>query len=201
MWSLYSSKVQRAFLYSYEVFFLFFYSKDRTFPKCIIYLFPVQTRTVNKQWLLDSPTQKPKQNRMDRQTDWHSDGQCKHSTSYMFTSPLKQFAKSIKIEQAQMHSCLFTKHSCSNNRTVLGFVLSAFMGYSRSKKREVKISFHSSRCFFQSKKYINFFLFLHKNICCGYSLEVPQWGTSNEYPQHMFSWRNKENVYLIHLVI
>ena len=37
-----------------------------------------------------------------------------------------------------------------------------------------------------------FFLFLYENICCGYSLEVPQWGTSNEYPQHMFSYRNKK---------
>ena len=26
-----------------------------------------------------------------------------------------------------------------------------------------------------------FFLFLHENICCGYSLEVPHQGTSNEY--------------------
>ena len=26
------------------------------------------------------------------------------------------------------------------------------------------------------------------NICCGYSLEVPQRGTSNKYPQHMVSW-------------
>ena len=25
-------------------------------------------------------------------------------------------------------------------------------------------------------------LFLHKNICCGYSLEAPQKGTSNKYP-------------------
>ena len=37
------------------------------------------------------------------------------------------------------------------------------------------------------------FLFLHKNICCGYSLEVPLRGTSNEYPQQMFLWRNKKN--------
>ena len=37
-----------------------------------------------------------------------------------------------------------------------------------------------------------FFLFLHKNVCCGYSLEAPHQGTSNEYPQHMFSWRNKK---------
>ena len=29
-----------------------------------------------------------------------------------------------------------------------------------------------------------------------YSLEVPNWGTSNEYPQHMFSWRNKKNIYV-----
>ena len=29
-----------------------------------------------------------------------------------------------------------------------------------------------------------------KNICCGYSLEAPQWGASNEYPQHMFLWKN-----------
>ena len=40
----------------------------------------------------------------------------------------------------------------------------------------------------------NFFLFLDKNICCGYSLEVPRWGASNEYPQHMFSLRNKEDI-------
>ena len=25
-----------------------------------------------------------------------------------------------------------------------------------------------------------------------YSLEAPRRGTSNEYPQHMFSWRNKK---------
>ena len=40
------------------------------------------------------------------------------------------------------------------------------------------------------------FLFLHKNICCGYSLEAPLRGASNEYPQHMFLW-NKKNIYLI----
>ena len=46
---------------------------------------------------------------------------------------------------------------------------------------------------------VNIFLFLHKTICCGYSLEVPhqgyslevpQQGTSNEYPQYMVLWRN-----------
>ena len=29
-------------------------------------------------------------------------------------------------------------------------------------------------------------LFIHENIFCGYLLEKPQQGTSNEYPQHVF---------------
>ena len=37
----------------------------------------------------------------------------------------------------------------------------------------------------------------YKNIGCGYSLEVPRQGASNKYPQHMFSWTNKKNIYLI----
>ena len=40
----------------------------------------------------------------------------------------------------------------------------------------------------------NIFLFLHENICCGYSLEAPRRGASNEYPQHMFTWRNKKDI-------
>ena len=27
-----------------------------------------------------------------------------------------------------------------------------------------------------------------------YSLEAPRWGASNEYPRHMFSWRNKKDI-------
>ena len=40
-----------------------------------------------------------------------------------------------------------------------------------------------------------------KNICCRYSLEVPCRGASDEYPQHMFSWSNKKNIYLIPTLI
>ena len=32
-----------------------------------------------------------------------------------------------------------------------------------------------------------------QNIDCGYSLEPPRWGGSNEYPQYMFFSRNKKN--------
>ena len=42
--------------------------------------------------------------------------------------------------------------------------------------------------------HIIFSLFLYKNICCGYSLEAPRWDASNEYPQHMFLWRNKKDI-------
>ena len=38
-----------------------------------------------------------------------------------------------------------------------------------------------------------FFIFLLKNIDCGYSLELPRRGGSNEYPQSMFLSRNKKN--------
>ena len=47
--------------------------------------------------------------------------------------------------------------------------------------------------FFIRKMLLIYFLFLHKNIWW-YSLEVPWLGASNEYPQHIFSWRNKTNI-------
>ena len=45
---------------------------------------------------------------------------------------------------------------------------------------------------FQIKNLI-FFIFLLKNIGCGYSFEPPQRGGSNEYPQSMLLSRNKKN--------
>ena len=39
---------------------------------------------------------------------------------------------------------------------------------------------------------VNIFLISHKNIYCGYSLEASLRGTSNEYLQPMFLWRNKK---------
>ena len=34
----------------------------------------------------------------------------------------------------------------------------------------------------------------NEKLCCGYSFEAPDQGASNEYPQLMFSWRNKKNI-------
>ena len=42
-------------------------------------------------------------------------------------------------------------------------------------------------------KILIFFHISDQNIDCGYSLEPPQRGSSNEYPQSMFLSRNKKN--------
>ena len=54
-------------------------------------------------------------------------------------------------------------------------------------------SIATDRVLFSSEKcwYLSYFL---KKTCCGYSLEAPLWGAYNEYPQHMFSSKNKKNI-------
>ena len=47
----------------------------------------------------------------------------------------------------------------------------------------------------ENQKGLIFFLFLHDNICCGYSIEAPRHGASNKNPQHMFSCRNKKIIW------
>ena len=44
-------------------------------------------------------------------------------------------------------------------------------------------------------KILIFFLFFAQNIDCGYTLEPPRRGGSNEYPQSMFWSKNKKNSY------
>ena len=51
-----------------------------------------------------------------------------------------------------------------------------------------------------NRKVLIFYLFLHENICCGYSLEAPFGGTSNVYQQRIFSWSNKKNIIWIPLL-
>ena len=47
------------------------------------------------------------------------------------------------------------------------------------------------RVFFVSTKK-SYFSYFSTKMWCEYPLEVPHRGTSNEYPQHTFSWRNKK---------
>ena len=45
------------------------------------------------------------------------------------------------------------------------------------------------------QKMFDFFLIFAQNIDCGYMLEPPRRGGSNEYPQSMFWSKNKKNRY------
>ena len=56
------------------------------------------------------------------------------------------------------------------------------------KSHGIIMSIAQDKALFSTKNCWYFFLFFHENICCGYSLEVPQWGVSNEY-QNMFLWK------------
>ena len=44
-------------------------------------------------------------------------------------------------------------------------------------------------------KNVDIFLIFAQNIDCGYTLEAPRRGGSNEYPQSMFWGKNKKNRY------
>ena len=76
------------------------------------------------------------------------------------------------------------------------------MFLSRNKKNNVypyKPQFYYIKLGFKGVKIIwvcfrDVLLFFQENIGCGYSFEGPHWGPSNEYPQHIFFWRNKKNM-------
>ena len=48
---------------------------------------------------------------------------------------------------------------------------------------------------FQIKKNSDIFHISAQNTDCGYSLELPQRGNSNKYPQSMFLSKNKKKMY------
>ena len=47
------------------------------------------------------------------------------------------------------------------------------------------------------RKFFDIFLIFAQNIDCGYTLEPPRRGGSNEYPQSMFWSKNKKNRYTL----
>ena len=51
---------------------------------------------------------------------------------------------------------------------------------------QINRKFHLQKLKIFGEKNLIFIIFLLKNIDCGYSLEPPQRGGSNEYPQSMF---------------
>ena len=63
----------------------------------------------------------------------------------------------------------------------------------------LKPHFHIVKLWFTGVYII--FLFLLKNIDCGYSLEPPRRGGSNEYPQSMFWAEIRKNISIFYLKI
>ena len=74
---------------------------------------------------------------------------------------------------------------------------------STSTKPALRKHAHAYKKFFDSKnekfhwKKIDIFLIFAQNIDCGYTLEPPRRGGSNEYPQSMFWNKNKKNRYTL----
>ena len=93
---------------------------------------------------------------------------------------------SSALENIWSGSALFVTHLVLfRHQQVVKWTCSIFMTNMVRTIATDKALFTSENCWF---------LFLNENICCGYSLEAPQWGASYEYPQHMFSSRNKKNI-------
>ena len=55
------------------------------------------------------------------------------------------------------------------------------IGIDQSVQQHNLINGYAVRAYIRVGIHIISFLFLHENICCGYSLEAPRQGTSNEY--------------------
>ena len=75
-------------------------------------------------------------------------------------------------------------------------LLKVFITKTRLFKYSEKISPPKPESFQIKNSEIFFFFIFHisaQNIDCGYSLEPPRRGGSNEYPQSMFLIRNKKN--------
>ena len=66
------------------------------------------------------------------------------------------------------------------------------MGHYENMPSQIYCKFYHQNENFQTKK-SDIFPISSQNIDCGYSLEPPQRGGSNEYPQSMFLCRNKKN--------
>ena len=99
------------------------------------------------------------------------------------------------IQSSEIHSCLSLYIAAyllvrGVTRYIIFFILHTYFSSKIIALRR-----------FFSIQVLIFFLFLHKNISCRYSLEAPCPGASNEYPQHMFSWRNKKTSNLIPTLI
>ena len=63
----------------------------------------------------------------------------------------------------------------------------------------IRLTFQDIQTLFSNRN-VRIFLYFSKKTCCD-SSEAPYGGTSNEYLQYMFSWRNKKTIYMDTLLI
>ena len=69
----------------------------------------------------------------------------------------------------------------------------------KKKKHYENLPMHHTENFFSKKKYqkmFDIFLIFAQNIDCGYTLEPPRRGGSNQYPQSMFWAKIRKNRYI-----
>ena len=85
-----------------------------------------------------------------------------------------------KVQYNEVHGDLFGRHTITKTR------LCKYMENFTTKKNENS----------QIKK-SNIFHISAQNIDCGYALEPPRRGGSNEYPQSMFLSRSKKILYTL----
>ena len=90
---------------------------------------------------------------------------------------------------------IFTASSLWKNQQIVSTDLARLVMYYHSVPRYASSNIHflilsslqvEPSLQIRGAVHVLFFLFPHKNICCGYSLEAPQQGASFEYPQLCF---------------
>ena len=112
--------------------------------------------------------------------------------------------KIIILFNEQKEDCMYksepdqtTRYTGRSGPWIFVYFIKYFSWCSTKKKKPKKNHTHTiatDKALFFIQKMLISFLFLNENICCRYSLEAPRWGTSNGYPQHMFSLRSKKNI-------
>ena len=159
-------------LYSHDIF-LFYFSRlsNRSMRKNIKSL---ETGASLYQTVHKPQTKEKKINQLS--LPQQGDGSTKHNNKTTNTKNMKQKKKKKKKEKKKSEQPLGHTKTHQN--------------HSLSSRKHIYIILTTLTPTFILKNWglqgYTFFLFLLKNIDCGYSLEPPQRGGSNEYPQSMF---------------
>ena len=77
---------------------------------------------------------------------------------------------------------LFTASDKTKHQVAINIIFFCYFSYAVGLL-VAHLTIALDKALFFNQKVSIFFLFLNENICCGYSLEAPQRGASNEYPQ------------------